>query len=209
MPRVSTRFSVSIENEQANTRRDSQTCLAKPNSQARTGARKIFPVQLTMNRIGNLTRLVCTLLCVMTTHVYVYTVACTFNSRLLSGHLRIVAGTLRGFLFPARYGSLGVQLTRLHALCQCTLTSECIWKNMNATVLQVTCTMQKSSRAFFLFACLKGCFRLSLSTRNKKRTVTSKKHASSPSNLLLCLLQPKIHLRSGKRKKEKRHIFAL
>ena len=45
--------------------------------------------------------------------------------------------------------------------------------------------------SFFLFICLKGCFRLSLSTRNKiKRTVTSKKHASRPANLLLCLLQP-------------------
>ena len=43
-----------MENEQADTRRDSQTCLAKPSSQARTGARKIFPVQLTMDRIGNL-----------------------------------------------------------------------------------------------------------------------------------------------------------
>ena len=64
-------------------------------------------------------------------------------------------------------------------------------KNLNATVLQVTSTMQQSSRNFILFACLKWCFRLSLSTRNKKkRTVTSKKHASRPANLLLCLLQP-------------------
>ena len=62
------KFSVSIENEQAGTRRDSQTCLVKQSSQARTGARKIFPVQLTMDRIGNLTRLICTLLYVMTTH---------------------------------------------------------------------------------------------------------------------------------------------
>ena len=46
---------------------------------------------------------------------------------------------------------------------------------------QVTCTMQQSSRVFFLFACLKACFRLSLSTRNKKkRTITSKKHAYRP-----------------------------
>ena len=38
--------------------------------------------------------------------------------------------------------------------------------------------------SFFLFTCLKGCFRLSLSTRNKKkRTVTSKKHALRPANL--------------------------
>ena len=100
IPRVSTRFSVSTENEQADMRRDSQTCLAKPSSQARTGGRKSFPVQLTMDRIGNLTRLICTLLYVMTTHAYVYTVACTLNSRLLSGHLGVVAGTLQGFIFP-------------------------------------------------------------------------------------------------------------
>ena len=61
-------FSVSIENEQADKRRYSQTCLAKPNSQARMGARKFSPVQLTINRIGNLTQLICTLLYVMTTH---------------------------------------------------------------------------------------------------------------------------------------------
>ena len=64
----------SIENEQADKRRDSQTCLAKPNSQARTEAREIFQVQLTINRIGNLSQLICTLLYVMTTHAYVYTV---------------------------------------------------------------------------------------------------------------------------------------
>ena len=99
----------------------------------------------------------------------------------LSGHLRVVAGTLRGYIFPVRYSSVGVQLTRLRALCQGTLTSECVGKNMNATVLQVTCTMQQSSRVFFLFACLKACFRLTLSTRNKKkRTVTRKKHAYRP-----------------------------
>ena len=125
IPRVSTRFSVSIENEQADTRRDSQTCLAKPSSQARTRARKIFPVQLTMDRIVNLTRFICTFLYVMATHAYVYTVACTLNSRLLSGHLGVVAGTLREFRFPVCYGSVGVKLTRLRALCQGTLTSEC------------------------------------------------------------------------------------
>ena len=128
----------------------------------------------------------------MTTHAYIYTVACALNSRLLSGHLGVVAGMLRGFLFLVRYGSVCVQLTRLRALCQGTLTSKCVGKNLNATVLQVTCTMQQSSQVFILFACLKGCFGLSLSNRNKKkRTVTSKKHASRPENLLLlCLLQP-------------------
>ena len=64
---VSTRFSLSVENEQAHTRRDGQTCLAKPNSQARTRTRKFLSVQLTMDRIGKLTRLICTLLYVMTT----------------------------------------------------------------------------------------------------------------------------------------------
>ena len=44
--------------------------------------------------------------------------------------------------------------------------------------------------SFFFIRVFKGCFRLSLSTRNrKKRTVTSKKHSSRPANLLLCLLQ--------------------
>ena len=146
---VSTRFSVIIENELADKRRDSQTCLAKPNSQARKGARNFFPVQVTMNRIGNLTQLICTLLYVITTYAYVYTVACTLNSRLLSGYFGVLAGTLRGYIFPVRYGSVGVQLTRLRALCQVTLSSECVWKNLNATVLRVTCTMQQSSRVFF------------------------------------------------------------
>ena len=81
-------------------------------------------------------------------HTYILQV-CTLNSRLLSGHLGVAAGTLRGFPFPACYGSVGVQLTRLRVLCQDTLASECVWKSLNATVLQVTCTMQQSSRVFF------------------------------------------------------------
>ena len=64
IPRVSTRFSLSVKNEKANAGRDGRTCLARPNSQARTGQDNIlFPVQLTTSsRIGNLTRLVDTLL---------------------------------------------------------------------------------------------------------------------------------------------------
>ena len=70
----STRFSISIENEQADKRRYSQTCLAKPNSQARTGARQFSPVQLTINRIGNLTQLICTWYsAVCHDHTYMYT----------------------------------------------------------------------------------------------------------------------------------------
>ena len=149
-------------------RRDSQTCLAKPTCQAQMGTRNCFPVQLIMNRIGNFTRLNCTLLYVMTTHAYIYTVACTLHSCLLSGHLGVVAGTLRGFIFPVRYGSVSVQLTRLRALCQGTLASECVKKNLNETVLQVTCTIQQSSRVVFLLAFSKGWFRLSWSTSNNK-----------------------------------------
>ena len=111
IPRVSTRFSLSVENEQADTRRDGQIYLTKPNSQAQTGTRKFFPAQLSMARVGKLTRLICTQLFVMTTHAYIYTVGCTLNSRLLSGYLGFVAGTLRGSLFPVCYGSVGVQLT--------------------------------------------------------------------------------------------------
>ena len=41
----------------------------------------------------------------------------------------------------------------------------------------------------FLFACLRRCFRLNLSNRNKNTTTLSgKKHASKPAHLLLCLL---------------------
>ena len=36
---------------------------------------------------------------------------------------------------PVRYGSVGVQLTRLRALYQGTLTSGCVWKNLNTSYL--------------------------------------------------------------------------
>ena len=121
-----------------------------------------------MNRIGNLPVDLYSAICDDNTYIYTV-VACTLNSRLLSGHLGVIAGTLRGFLFPVHYGSVGVQLTRLRRLNQGTLTSECVRKNLNVTVLQVTCTMQQSSR-LFLFACLKGRFRLSWSARNNKKT---------------------------------------
>ena len=171
----STRFSVSRENEQADKRRYSQTCLAKPNSQARTGARKFSPVQLTINRIGNLTQLICTLLYVMTTHTCIRILYCRVYPQLppvigapwgLKKNLNaFVAGTLRGYFLPVHYGSVGVQLTRLRALYQGTLTSGCVWKNLNTSYLYNAAILA----SFFLFACLKACFRLSLSTRNKKK----------------------------------------
>ena len=61
-PGVSTRFNLSVENEQADAGRDGRTRLARPNSQARTGTaageKNIFPAQLNTSRIGNLTRLI-------------------------------------------------------------------------------------------------------------------------------------------------------
>ena len=56
--------------EQADAGRDYQTRLARPNSQARTETVEFFPVQLTTSRIGNLTRLIHTLLYVTTMHIY-------------------------------------------------------------------------------------------------------------------------------------------
>ena len=59
------RFGLDIKNEQANAGRDGQTCLARPNSPLRTGsgrAKNIFFTQLTTSRIGDLTRLIHTLL---------------------------------------------------------------------------------------------------------------------------------------------------
>ena len=54
-----------------------------------------------MNRIGNLTQLICTLLYVMATHAYVYIVACTLNSRLLSGHVGVVAARFEDIFSPS------------------------------------------------------------------------------------------------------------
>ena len=41
-PRVSTRFSLSVENEQADAGQDGRTCLARSKSQTRTGAGKTY-----------------------------------------------------------------------------------------------------------------------------------------------------------------------
>ena len=143
---MSTRFSVSIENEQADMGRDGQTCLAKPIFQARTGTRKFFPVQLIMNRIGNLPVDLYSTICDDNTYIHIY--CCSVYPQLppVIGAPWGYCG--REFLFPVGYGSVGVQLTRLRRLNQGTLTSECVRKHLNATVLQVSCTVQQSSRVF-------------------------------------------------------------
>ena len=72
IPRVSARFSLSEEDEQADAGRDCRSRLARLSYQARTGTGEfISPVQLTTSRIGNLTRLMLihTLLYVMTIRI--------------------------------------------------------------------------------------------------------------------------------------------
>ena len=64
------------------------TRLARPNSQTRTetGEYSFFLVQLTTSRIGNLTRLIHTLLYVMTTHTYIHQLTVPYGSaRRISG----------------------------------------------------------------------------------------------------------------------------
>ena len=70
--KVSTRFSLGVENERADAGRDGT---AEPNSQDQIlrsergqGENPVFPVQLTTSMIGNHTRLMPILLKVMTTH---------------------------------------------------------------------------------------------------------------------------------------------
>ena len=60
-----------MDYEQADAGRDDQTRLAGPDSQARKGTAKktFFSVQLATSKIGNLTRLIHTLLYVMTVHI--------------------------------------------------------------------------------------------------------------------------------------------
>ena len=61
-------FSPSVEDGQPDAGRDGRTRLARSNCKGANGDREtfIFPVELTRNRIGNLTRLIYTLLHVMT-----------------------------------------------------------------------------------------------------------------------------------------------
>ena len=117
IPRVSTRLSLSVENEQTDTRRDGQICLTKPNPQAWTGTRNFSLFSWPWTGLASLPS---TLAC------------CRGTSGLF------VAGTLRGSLFPVCYGSVGVQLTWPRALCPDTLTSQCVQKNLTKFVRYLT-----------------------------------------------------------------------
>ena len=73
-------FSLGVENERADAGMDGRTRLAKPNSQTRTGMELCFffknicfLFQLTTSRIGDNTRLIHTLLTVLTIHTILYT----------------------------------------------------------------------------------------------------------------------------------------
>ena len=69
----------------------------------------------------------------------------TLNSRLLSGHLGFVAGTLRGCLSPSAMVRW-VCNSRDPVLCDRVLFLHSVFrKNLNTTVLQVTGTLQLSS----------------------------------------------------------------
>ena len=93
--------------------------------------RKFFPgPDDHVNRIGNLLVVLYSAICDDNTYIYTV-VVCTLNFRLLSGHLRVIAV---GDSFPRRLWFGGCRLK------QGTLTSICVRKNLNATVLQVTCT---------------------------------------------------------------------
>ena len=137
-----------MENEQADTRRDGQICLTKPNSQARTRTRIFFPVQLTMDRIGKLTRLICTLLqCDDHTCNHIY---CRMYPQLppVIGAPRVCCGHASGIYFPRLlwFGECATHVTPCSVPGYSYFT---VQKNLNTTVLQVTGTLQQSSRGFF------------------------------------------------------------
>ena len=136
-----------------------------------------------MNRIGNLTQLICTLLYVMTTHTCIRILYCRAYPQLppVIGAPWGCCGHASGIYSPRPlwFGGCATHATPCSVpgysyfrMCLEKSKRNCLTSYLyNAAILA----------SFFLFACLKACFRLSLSTRNKKkRTVTSKKHAYRP-----------------------------
>ena len=75
IPRVSTRFILGVENEQADAGWDGRTRLARLNYQVRTGTAKypFFAVQLTTSRIGNITRMMYTTLAISDGYTDIHT----------------------------------------------------------------------------------------------------------------------------------------
>ena len=105
---------MSVENEQADARRDSQICLAKPNFQAGVnGDTENFPWSVDhVNRIGNLpVDFYSAILCYDKNKNNNNNYCCSVYPQLppVIGAPWGYYG--RGFLFPVDFGSVGVQLT--------------------------------------------------------------------------------------------------
>ena len=108
-----------------------------------------------MNRIGNLTQLICTLLYVMTPHAYVYIVACTLNSRLLSGHLGVVAARFEDIFSPSAMVRW-VCNSRDSVLCARVLLLQNVFGKI-CTRLSYKLLVQRSNpREFFFIRVFKG-----------------------------------------------------
>ena len=104
--------------EQTDAGRDCRTCLARPNSQARTRTEKyyFFPVQLITSRIGNLTRLIRSLV-MCDDHTCIHTVyIIQFSTNVYKNRSRCSASSNRDQLFPEKGAREGVgegrQITR-------------------------------------------------------------------------------------------------
>ena len=141
-----------------------------------------------MNRIGNFTRLICTLLYVMTTHTCI-PIYCSVYPQLppIIGAPWGCCGHASGIYFPRPpwFSRCATHAIPCSVPAGYSYFRMCLEKSERNRLTSHTCTMKQSSRVFSLFECLKGCFRLRWSTRDKNmRTVTSKKH------LLRSLLQP-------------------
>ena len=119
----------------------------------------------------------------MTTHAYIYTVGCTLNSRLI-GALRVCCGHASGISFPRLlcFGGCATHVTpcsmpgySYFTMCSEKYEHNCLTSYWyNAAILA----------SFFLFACLRRCFSLNLSNRNKNKKGNQQKtrlEASKPS----------------------------
>ena len=106
----------------------------------------------------------------MIIYIYIHIYCCSVYPQLPPGIGALWGYCGRGFLLPVGYGSVGVQLTRLRRLNQSTHASECVRKNLNATVLQVTCT-----RELFLFL---------YRHKSEGENVSIKQSSSSSTNIL-------------------------
>ena len=121
--RLSTRFSLGMHNEQADAGWDGRTRRARPNSYKFSGVNvdretSIFPVQLTTSRIGYLTRLIHTLLYVMTIHTHIHTLSPPPPFEYKRVALGVFLGWRRKFLKILSFFSL---LNRIiYLLCEST-----------------------------------------------------------------------------------------